>query len=74
MDRRTFLAGFAALLAAPVAAEAQPPGKVPRIGFLFFGSPGPSAEVDAFRQGLRELGYVEGQNITIASTDSQVGG
>jgi putative ABC transport system substrate-binding protein len=46
-------------------AEAQQPRKLPRIGFLFYGSPGPSPEVDAFRQGLRELGYVEGQNITI---------
>jgi putative ABC transport system substrate-binding protein len=50
---------------APLAAEAQPAGKVSRIGFLFFGAPGPSAEVDAFRQGLRELGYIEGQNATI---------
>jgi putative ABC transport system substrate-binding protein len=50
---------------APLAAEAQPAGKVSRIGFLFFGAPGPSAEVDAFRQGLRELGYIEGKNATI---------
>jgi ABC-type uncharacterized transport system substrate-binding protein len=48
-----------------VAAEAQQAGKVWRIGFLFFGAPGPSAEVDAFRQGLRDLGYIEGQNATI---------
>ncbi len=53
------------LLVAPLAAEAQQAGKVPRIGFLFYGSPGPSPELDAFRQGLRELGYIEGQNITI---------
>ena len=54
------------LFAAPVAAEGQyKVGKVYRIGFLFYGSPGPSAEVDAFRQGLRELGYIEGQNVTI---------
>jgi putative ABC transport system substrate-binding protein len=52
------------LFAAPLAAEGQT-GKVSRIGFLFNGSPGPSAEVDAFRQGLRELGYIEGQNVTI---------
>jgi len=65
MDRRAFLAGAAGLLAAPLAAEARPAGKVPRVGFLFFGSPGPSVELDAFRQGLRELGYVEGQNIAI---------
>jgi putative ABC transport system substrate-binding protein len=53
------------MLGLPVAAEAQQAGKVPRIGFLFYGSPGPSPELDAFRQGLRELGYIEGQNITI---------
>jgi len=53
-------------LAAPAPAEAQQlAGKVPRVGFLFYGSPGPSPELDAFRQGLRELGYIEGQNITI---------
>ncbi len=65
MDRRRFLGVVAALVAAPLAAEAQQAGKVPRIGFLFFGSPGPSREIDAFRQGLRGLGYTEGQNIVI---------
>jgi putative ABC transport system substrate-binding protein len=64
MDRRAFLAGAAALLAAPCAAEGQQ-GSIPRIGFLHFGSPGPSVEVDAFRQGMRELGYIEGQNIAM---------
>jgi len=45
-------------------AAAQQPAKVPRIGFLTTGAAGsPSAE--AFRQGLRELGYVEGKNILI---------
>jgi len=53
------------LLAAPLAIEAQQAGKVPRIGFLYYGSPGPSPGLDAFRQGLRELGYIEGQNIAI---------
>jgi putative ABC transport system substrate-binding protein len=66
IDRRTFLAGTGAvLLAAPLTAEAQGAGKVPRIGFLYYGSPGPSPEVEAFQQGLRELGYVDGQNIAI---------
>src|SRR5262245_60585152 len=49
-------------------AEAQPAKKVSRIGFLL--SPSPSApgfvdRIEAFKQGLRELGYVEGQNIVI---------
>ncbi len=46
-------------------AEAQQPKKVIRIGVLSPGFPGPSPLLDAFRQGLRELGYVEGQNIAI---------
>ncbi len=66
IDRRTFLAGTGAvLLAAPHAAEAQQAGQVARIGLLFYGAPGPSPELDAFRQGLRDFGYIEGQNITI---------
>src|SRR6266545_1151142 len=48
---------------APLAAPAQqPPGKTARIGFL---GDVPSFLDEAFRQGLRELGYVEGQNIAI---------
>jgi putative tryptophan/tyrosine transport system substrate-binding protein len=47
-------------------AEAQQPKKVPRIGFLSAASPSTiSARIDAFRQGLRELGYLEGKNIFI---------
>jgi putative ABC transport system substrate-binding protein len=53
------------LLAVPVIAGAQQAKKVPRIGVLSPGAPGPSTLLDAFRQGLRELGYVEGQNITL---------
>jgi putative ABC transport system substrate-binding protein len=45
-------------------AEAQQPGKIPTIGFIRGGSP-TDPEVEAFRQGLRELGYVEGKNIII---------
>jgi len=49
-------------------ANAQQPAKVPRIGFLSSLSPAAvSARMDAFRQGLRELGYVEGKNIVIES-------
>jgi putative ABC transport system substrate-binding protein len=54
--------GFGLLFAA-LAADAQQAGKVPRIGFLSGSTPGPWDE--ALRQGLRELGYVEGQNIFI---------
>ena len=65
MDRRTFLAGTGAvLLAAPLAAEAQQAGKVPRIGYIRAEGP-PAADIEAFRQGLREHGYVEGKNIVV---------
>src|SRR3989442_8731291 len=71
MERRTFLATLAGgLLAAPLAAKAQPREKVPRVGYLSPGSPSEPfrrRRFEAFRQGLRELGYVEGQNIAIES-------
>jgi len=67
MKRRTFLGMLAGgLLAAPLAAEAQPQARVARIGVIPSGSPATSAaSVDTFRQRLRELGYVEGRNIAI---------
>jgi putative ABC transport system substrate-binding protein len=48
-------------------AEAQQPGKIPRIGYLSgIGDPkNPGSQIEAFRQGLRELGYVEGKNILV---------
>jgi putative ABC transport system substrate-binding protein len=56
----------AILLGIAVLVDAQQPKKIPRIGFLSatFPSPNP-ARREAFRQGLRELGYVEGKNIVI---------
>jgi putative ABC transport system substrate-binding protein len=68
MDRRAFLAGAAALLAAPRAAEAQQAGKVPQLGYLsaLSGSdPQLQRSLDGLRQRLRELGYVEGQSLSI---------
>jgi putative ABC transport system substrate-binding protein len=53
------------ILLAPLAADAQQAGKVYRIGWLSALSSGPSPNLEAFRQGLRELGWVEGQNIGI---------
>jgi putative ABC transport system substrate-binding protein len=67
MDRRAFFAGTGAvLLAAPLAAEAQAPGKVPRVGFLtaFSASDVPQWR-KGFRQGLLDFGYTEGRNIVI---------
>jgi putative ABC transport system substrate-binding protein len=67
MDRRTFLAGTGAvLLAAPRAAEGQQAKKVYRIGYLSGGSStAPQHLIEAFRQGLSELGWVERRNIVI---------
>jgi ABC-type uncharacterized transport system substrate-binding protein len=53
-------------LAIAVIAEAQQPTKIPRIGVLVAGNPSPaSARIEAFQQGLRDLGYIEGQNLII---------
>jgi ABC-type uncharacterized transport system substrate-binding protein len=67
LGRRAFLAGSGAvLLAAPLTAQAQQAAKVYRIGFLSGGSAAASKPfAEQFRQGLRELGYVEGQNLII---------
>jgi ABC-type uncharacterized transport system substrate-binding protein len=71
VDRRAFLGGLTGgLLARPLAAGAQPAGKIARIGFL---SPANASDprmqglVGAFRRGLVDLGYVEGRSFTIES-------
>jgi len=65
--RREFIGTLTgALLAAPLAAEAQQAGKVRRIGYLDMGSAARSRPYfEAFRQGLHDLGWVEGQNIAV---------
>jgi putative ABC transport system substrate-binding protein len=66
MRRRDFIAVLGSVLARPVVGRAQSPRGVPRIGFLTteqLGSQGGS--IDAFQQGLRELGYVEGRNVLV---------
>jgi putative ABC transport system substrate-binding protein len=64
--RITLLALFALLLALSVSVSAQQPAKIPRIGYLIATSPSViAARIEAFRQGLSELGYVEGKNIVI---------
>ena len=78
MKRREFitlLGGSAAVW--PLAARAQQPNRLPRIGFLATGSlelPATRASLNAFRQGLREHGYFDGQNIVIEvrAADSKV--
>jgi putative ABC transport system substrate-binding protein len=65
--RSTFLGTLAGgLLAAPFTAEAQPAGKVSRIGYLSASSSTSNPRIlEAFRQGLRDLGWVESQNLVI---------
>ena len=67
---KLFLIALCALLfALSVPVEAQQPGKIPRIGFVSGrGEPtptNPDSRADAFRQGLRDLGYIEGHNILV---------
>src|SRR5713226_4994340 len=65
MDRRGFLATAGiGLVSAPAVARAQPAGKVHRIGFLSLQSV-LNSTTEAFAQGMRELGYVEGRNLIV---------
>jgi putative ABC transport system substrate-binding protein len=64
--RRIFLVRGLAMLALPFAARAQPAAKIPRVGFMAASNRSAvSARVEAFREGLRELGYVDGKNIAL---------
>ena len=71
VQRRQFLIAAGSLLAAPLAAEAQQTAKAARIGYL---SPNLAASPHlrvAFRQGMRDLGYVEGRNVVIEFRDAE---
>ena len=73
-SRRAFLGTIAGgLLAVPLAAEAQQPGKVYRIALLDYSASEPSRQAwwNVFRQRMRELGYVEGQNVTFEARWAQ---
>jgi ABC-type uncharacterized transport system substrate-binding protein len=61
----------AMLFALCVPASAQQPAKIPRIGYLNAGSSSDNADFNAFRQRLRELGYVEGKSIVIDSRNAE---
>ena len=80
MNRRAFVTGLGAVLAAPLAAEAQQTARrIYRVGVLL-GAPESAVEasMQAFREGLRELGYVEEQNLAIelrtATAESRLDG
>ena len=62
------------LLGAPLATEAQPPSKVPRIGFLMpLLTPERAHQLEAFRQRLHELGWIEGQNVALELRYAETG-
>ena len=66
MSRKiTVLAVAALVFALCFSAEAQQPKKIPRIGYLTLSSSSPSPSKEAFRDGLRQLGYIEGQSIHV---------
>jgi putative ABC transport system substrate-binding protein len=72
MERRAFITSVAgALLAAPLAAEAQQAAKVARIGYLASNLAASPLAPEAFRQGLHDLGYVEGRNLVIEYRDAE---
>ena len=69
MDRRAFIVMVSgSILAAPIATEAQEAARVARIGMLADATSPHLRE--AFRQGLRDLGYIEGRNLVIEYRDA----
>src|SRR5690348_11533247 len=72
LDRRAFLAGIAGVLAAPLALDAQRTVTAPKIGWLSPGVRSNRSDLEeAFAKGLRDLGYVGGQNIVIERRDAE---
>lgn len=71
MNRRDTVLGLLALGAGPLLTEAQQARKVPKIGFLFAGTLAQRPQVEGFFQGLKALGYIEGQNITIERREAE---
>jgi len=72
MDRRAFISMVGgSILVAPLAGEAQQAAKIPRIGYLEPNLAGSRHLQEAFSQGLRALGYVEGRNVIIEYRDAE---
>jgi putative tryptophan/tyrosine transport system substrate-binding protein len=76
LKRREFITLAGAAVAWPLAARAQQSGKIPRVGWIIFGSPvGGVADIfsyyDSFRAGLNDLGYIEGSNIILLARSAE---
>src|SRR5262249_39732782 len=72
IERRKFLATLGGMVAAwPLAAPAQQAGRIARIGYLSTANPRSAPNFAAFEQRLRELGYMDGQNIVIEYRDAE---
>ena len=72
MERRTFMAMLAGgIVVVPLAAEVQQAAKIARIGFLSLNMAPNRHLHEAFRQGLRDLGYVDGRNVVIEIRDAE---
>src|SRR5262245_12742720 len=63
--RREFIALLSGAAAWPLAARAQQPARIPRLGVLLLSTPHNDPSMEIARRGLRDLGYVEGQNLAI---------
>ena len=71
MKRRQFVTLLVGAAAWPLGARAQQAGKLPTIGALVIGNTNPEQFWREFRQGLRDLGYREGQDVTIETRYAQ---
>jgi putative ABC transport system substrate-binding protein len=71
MHRRTFAAGLALTAMAPGRARAQAPARTARVGVLLYSDPANDPNVRAFRTGMRELGWIEGQNLALEFRGAQ---
>jgi putative tryptophan/tyrosine transport system substrate-binding protein len=65
MRRRTFIAILGAAAAWPAAARAQQPARIPRLGVLLYSTRQEDPQARELQQGLRDLGYIDGKNISI---------
>ena len=71
VQRRNFLTASAAMVVTSFGARAQPSARVARVGFLSANLSGNPRAQEAFRQGMRDLGYVEGRNVVIEYRDAK---